>query len=142
MRLARSVWVRLLRSRALRSLEPSVSFISTSASSAAVRPRKSAVEPTRQPARSRRLRLLRSMSAFSSCDDLVVLAQPSLTRCDDLIRGCLRRLAEYPDDHNRVLVDPIDRGGVLTSPLSQTSGLSFGDTSAIYVRTDMRASGA
>src|SRR5688500_12621035 len=107
MRLARSVWVRLLRSRALRSLKPSVSFISTSASSAAVRPRKSAVEPMRQPARSRRLRLLRSISAFSSCD-LVVLAQPFLTCCDDLLRGCLRRLAEHLNDHHRVRVDPVD----------------------------------
>jgi hypothetical protein len=96
--LASSAWVRRRRRRRTRRLEARRSFTSIYAASSSVRPRNSRALPILQPLAS---------SRFLLSSRTVVLLEPSPAGLDDRFWSRPALLAEHPQNHDGVRVNPI-----------------------------------
>src|SRR3990172_5323112 len=106
-------WESRLRARRSLSRRLSVSFSSTRAASASVRPKNSVTLPTVQPARRRRSRLFLFMGSTSL--RLVVHPETAPTVLNDPVRGLPARFGKDLQNHDGVGVDPINDAPVVSA---------------------------
>src|SRR5262249_27161646 len=107
MSLANSLWVSSRRIRLVRMLFAKASFISMNATSSGLRWRKSAADPTFQPAASSRS-LFPFFIVLPVLNLFVVSLQSSFASFDDRGRCLLRLFGENLHNHNAISVDAID----------------------------------